>query len=401
MAKSVRALILVSLCLVPINLAFGDDPATPSGPTTITIAEAEALLNLVPVIQDLRAKGIIVKSEMQSVSTMNNKDYYFFWIYDATAQKQRDTGSISVGNYAVNKHTADVRVWQVSNDVFHGDDGVLVATSELARLQEELREKHGINSTVVQQNRSEHLADKIIPRAAAQSAVRLRVTERLADTSEVSCWKKGSDHAISRLGHSPIISSTAGSRAYAEVEATAFSPKYQETYTGPLCENISRLFLAGPEESEFKLAYSQAPPDIADGNSLKLIDWSPDGGYLLMERTIWKYESEGDYTDIVLFNVSSGAAIAPDLPKILEARFGKDCWSSNSVVGFTPEGNVVVAVSPLEDEYYNEGATSCVKQRTLIALDTKRGLQDIAEVLRGNFKAERYGQLAKPQAPRN
>src|ERR1051325_2034447 len=132
MARSVRSLILVSLCLVPINLVFGDDPATPSGPTTITIAEAEALLNLVPVIQDLRAKGIIVKSDVQSVSTMNNKDYYFFWIYNATAQKQRDIGSISVGNYAVNKHTADVRVWQVSNDVFHGDDGVLVATSELA-----------------------------------------------------------------------------------------------------------------------------------------------------------------------------------------------------------------------------------------------------------------------------
>jgi hypothetical protein len=80
MARSVRSLILVSLYLVPINLAFGDDPATPSGPTTITIAEAEALLNLVPVIQDLRAKGIIVKWDVQSVSTVNNKDYYFFWI---------------------------------------------------------------------------------------------------------------------------------------------------------------------------------------------------------------------------------------------------------------------------------------------------------------------------------
>jgi hypothetical protein len=52
-------------------------------------------------------------------------------------------------------------------------------------------------------------------------------------------------------------------------------------------------------------------------------------------------------------------------------------------------------VSPLEDTYYNEGATSCVKQKTLLALDAKHALQDIAQVLPGDFKARRYGQLPK------
>ena len=154
----------------------------------------------------------------------------------------------------------------------------------------------------IQEYRFAHLANKIIPRARAQSAVRLPITERSSDTAKVSCWK-GSDHPISRLGRSPIISSSAGYRAYAEVKATAFRPKYQETYTGPLCENTSRLFLAGPGDAEFKLAYSQSP-DFSDGNSLKLVDWSPDGMHLLMERTIWKYESEGNYTDLVLFSLS-------------------------------------------------------------------------------------------------
>jgi hypothetical protein len=87
--------------------------------------------------------------------------------------------------------------------------------------------------------------------------------------------------------------------------------------------------------------------------------------HLLMERTAWKYESEGDFTDLVLFSLSSGSATAPDLSKILESRFGKDCGSENSAIGFTPEGNVVVSVKPLRDDYYNEGATSCVKQKTL------------------------------------
>ena len=117
---------------------------------TITIAEAEGLINLLPVVKELRAKGMDVKWDVQAVPTMNNTDYYFFWIYNATAQKARDIGSISVGNYAVNKHTADVRVWQVSHDVSYGDDGVLVTTNELERLQEELRTKQGIDSTAIQ-----------------------------------------------------------------------------------------------------------------------------------------------------------------------------------------------------------------------------------------------------------
>jgi len=419
MARFVRFLILVSLCSLLTNLAFGDELAASfvfplsliraSDVTgvnrdenlspTITISEAEDLINLLPATKELRAKGMDVKWDVQALPTMNNRDYYFFWIYNATAQKERDIGSISVGNYAVNKHTADVRIWHVSEEVFYGDDGALVNTNELERLQEELRKKHGINSALVQQYRSGHLADKIIPRAVAQSAVRLPITERSIDTSEVSCWKKGSDHVISRLGRSPIISSNAGYRAYAEVKATAFRPKYQETYTGPLCENISRLFLAGPADAEFKPAYSQSA-DFSDGNSLKIIDWSPDGMHLLMERTSWKYESEGTYTDLVLFSPSSGGVTVPDLSKILEGRFGKDCDSENSVIGFTPEGNVVILVTPLEDTYYNEGATSCVKQKTLLALDAKRALQDIAEVLPGDFKARRYGQFPEPQASR-
>ena len=54
----------------------------------------------------------------------------------------------------------------------------------------------------------------------------------------------------------------------------------------------------------------------------------------------------------------------------------ENCGSENSVIGFTTEGNVVVLVNPLEDTYGNEGATSCVKQKTLLALNVKRGLQD-------------------------
>jgi hypothetical protein len=61
---------------------------------TITVEEAETLINLLAVIRELRAKGMVVNWDVQTVPTMNRKDYCFFWIYNATAQAQRDIGSI-------------------------------------------------------------------------------------------------------------------------------------------------------------------------------------------------------------------------------------------------------------------------------------------------------------------
>jgi hypothetical protein len=64
---------------------------------TITIEEAAKLIDLFPATKELRAKRMEVNWETQSNPYMNNDDYYFFWIYNATAQKERDTGSISAG----------------------------------------------------------------------------------------------------------------------------------------------------------------------------------------------------------------------------------------------------------------------------------------------------------------
>ena len=152
----------------------------------------------------------------------------------------------------------------------------------------------------------------------------------------MSCFGKGQPTG-SYIVQSPILTSPDGlHRAYVEVEAIASRPKDEPSDSEPSCENASRLFLAGPGDNEFKVVYSQSPPDISDGNSLKLVDWSADGTNLLVERTIWNYESEGDFTDLVLFAVNSGTITAPDLLKILGARFGKDCSSENSVIGFKP-----------------------------------------------------------------
>ena len=57
---------------------------------TITVQEAGELIDLLPVTKELRAKGMVVKWDVQTGATMNDKDYYFFWIYNVTAQRQRE-----------------------------------------------------------------------------------------------------------------------------------------------------------------------------------------------------------------------------------------------------------------------------------------------------------------------
>src|SRR5712692_3204216 len=59
----------------------------------ITIQEAKDLINLLPATKDLRTKGMDVRWDLRAVPDMNNRDYYFFWIYNATAQKEHEISS--------------------------------------------------------------------------------------------------------------------------------------------------------------------------------------------------------------------------------------------------------------------------------------------------------------------
>jgi len=116
--------------------------------------------------------------------------------------------------------------------------------------------------------------------------------------------------------------------------------------------------------------------------------------HLLMERTQWKYESEGDYTDFVVFNVDSETVTQPNLEAAIAARYGKDCGSENSAPGFTSEGKVVVAVAPLADEIaLMNGAKSCVKRKTLLVVDLSRGMTASTEPLAANVKLVQHGKF--------
>jgi hypothetical protein len=386
---------------------------------TLSIDEAKSLINLLPAVEELRAKGIDVKWGVQSVPTMNNQDYYFFWIYNVTAQKERDIGSISVGNYAVNKHTADVRRWQVSHDVSFGDDGVLVNTNALERLQGELRKNHGVTTTTIQEYRSAHLAKRIIPHEQAQSAAPLPVTRRSNETAEVSCWG-GSDHPISRLGRSPIISSSTGYRAYAEVEATAFKPKYQETYTGSLCENRVRLFLAIPGASSFQTILDSNSPkgdcvtvegaDSCDVKGIELVDWSRDGRFLVADLVLWVYESDALVMRVpAIYNVMKNEFTRPDVYHFFDEYYktdffkekpdsaGSRCEFELRAEGFAPDGNLILSASRPPDDPTADEPVFCVDKKQTFQFEL--GTNKIKR-LPFDYRTQRYGTLNTQSAPK-
>jgi hypothetical protein len=234
------------------------------------------------------------------------------------------------------------------------------------------------------------------------SAERLPPTESTSkETEYLSCWRRNEKNIKSRLVRSPVLVSPDGlHRAYVEVEATAFKPKDEATYSGPLCFNDSRLFVEGPSGKSFKIIYSDSPK-VLDGNSIKLVDWSPDGESLLVEAAQWEYESEGIYTEFFIFSVDSGATTEPDLMAMLAARFGKDCYSENTVLGFTSTGAVVVALEPDADQVgLANGAKSCVKRKTLITLDQSRASADSVQTLPTNVKILRYGKFLPSEVPK-
>ncbi|HEY4739653.1 MAG TPA: hypothetical protein VIH76_03570 [Candidatus Acidoferrales bacterium] len=359
---------------------------------TITVEEAASLLDVLPVTKELRAKGIVVKWESQSVATMNNREYYFFWGCSCTDQKPGDIGSNSVGNYAVHKHTGDVRAWQVSHDVLYGDDGTLVAAKELEQLQDELRNKHGIDSMSVQKYRFVHLANKVIPREEAQSAIHLPIAERSADTAELSCWKRGSQPR-STFGRSPILSSSAGYRAYAEATAIALSPIHEETYEGSLCENYVKVYLANEGAASAPIIFDSSVPkddcfqvegrDSCDVKGVQLVDWSNDGRFLLADLVWWVYESDAfSLRAPVVYDVTKHEFVRPDVYHFFDDYFktdafkdksdasGTHCEFELSAKGFSPDGKVVLSASRTPDDP-SYGQVFCVTKKQTFLFDSE------------------------------
>lgn len=185
--------------------------------------------------------------------------------------------------------------------------------------------------------------------------------------SSLSCWE-GKTHTNfqSRQEKTPVLRSNGGF-AYAEVfaEASLISD------TGQLCKNKAELFYS-KTGSGYKLVYEK--DGLEDqGVGMRVIGWSHNGKQLLIELTVWGYDSEADPTRSALV-FDSTAAQVKELPlnDAFERVLGRDCEFDSSLVGWGSNDNVLVRVTktPLTSRYEQ---TFCVNKPTIYSFNMQDG----------------------------
>jgi len=189
-----------------------------------------------------------------------------------------------------------------------------------------------------------------------------------ADISHVTCGDKPplSTHV---LRSETLVSPDGKHRAYAEVEARALYPQRPPGYSGPLCVNNSRLFVAN-EGQDFKTVFLQEPSDQETGNSLRPVDWSADSRRLLLELAEWQYETPAITRSILIYDSRNGTFQQPDLAQVFRKQFRIECSLDIHVTGLTPEGKIIFETQPLSPEEEEVlSLPSCSRKKEIYEMD--------------------------------
>lgn len=235
--------------------------------------------------------------------------------------------------------------------------------------------------------------------AASAKAQRLPSQVITSRTKAATCYKSGPAGASpelvgSQIVRTPVLASPDGRyRAYVEEEAAAFEiPKNDEhRWSAVECANTTRLFVAGPGNGPFRLAFLQVPDFSHIRNSITLIDWSPDS-HQLMFRLNWStYATDFFPNCLLLYDPDYGyfkeCGFAEEA---FSAKVNKECSVLVQPLGFSPDGKVVLTAQP----YYSvDGQTAepaCVSKKGIWLFDPHGGN---LSPLPDDYKVPRYGRF--------
>ncbi len=221
---------------------------------------------------------------------------------------------------------------------------------------------------------------------------RLQLKAKISETASASCYDEATGKLLgSQLVRTPLFISP-GSRysAYAEGEAVASK---SNTSSDSMCFNTSRLFVAGKDQ-KFRQVLVVEPSSQALGNSISIVDWSPDGRTLLFAQSVFQWGSEAGESFVRLFDADSGTLSDPQfIPQAFCKRAGKSCAAVIEPLGFSSEGQVILQASPffmLGEEKAEED--SCVQKKGLWLLDP--ATQTLV-LLPDDYRMDRYGEFTK------
>lgn len=231
------------------------------------------------------------------------------------------------------------------------------------------------------------LASVLIAASAnAQRPERLPERVIVSEKAFASCYDDSNQKLVgSMLVRRPVLISPDGSyQAYAENEAVAYRRAEAE------CVNTAKLFVKGPGDKEFRLAYLQEPHLYELISQIDLIDWSPDSHYLLAELSIGQWGSDSGGFSPLLYNAWDGVFSPQDfVSTALSIHFGHDCYYGVQSLGFAPDGGVVLRIRPEVSEEGIMDPASCVKKEGLWVLHN--GLTSLADT----YKVQRFGHLLR------
>jgi hypothetical protein len=187
------------------------------------------------------------------------------------------------------------------------------------------------------------------------------------NTSSLSCWEnKKAGTFQTRRAKSPVFTSSSGS-AYVEVTAEASSDSGQAQF----CKNKAQLFYT-KDGSNYRMVYEK--PGLDDqGVGMRVLGWSHKGTQLLMELSVWGYDSDAYIAKSALV-LESGTSQVRELPldDAFQHFFGKDCEFDFSVVGWEVNDTVLLRVTKTAPTTHYQ-QTFCVLKPTVYAFDQQTG----------------------------
>lgn len=212
----------------------------------------------------------------------------------------------------------------------------------------------------------------------------LPVKPRISDTDVASCY----DQTTGRLRGSEVVRShvfvSPGGhyRAYAEIKAVASAADGN-------CANTSRLYVA-TEDQPFRQELVVEPSPESGGNSVTIVDWSPDGRTLLFAQGVFQWGTDAGVSFVRFFDAATATMSDTQLiDNSFTAHMGKSCAAVIEPLGFASDGEIALAVSPFfmmgEDQPEED---SCVRQKGAWLFDRKASTwMAVAQ----DYKAQRFG----------